>query len=86
MCDFSELKKNKQAYTQPSHPSARTISLANNYISNAQKLQMVKDMSHYIRNYIKYVRELRVVVNSSFDVEQLKYIDSLITSKHLKVS
>ena len=86
MCDFSELKKNKQAYTQPSHPSAIDVCIANNVGSNNQTLQMLKDITQYIRTYIKYVFMLRVHVNSSFDVEQLKHINSLIKYKHLKVS
>ena len=85
LSDFSELKKNTQAYTKPIHPSARNICIANNYASNTQNLQILKDMTQYIQTYIKFVLRLTVVINASCDVKQLKYVDSLIQNKHLKV-
>ena len=86
MCDFSELKKNKHVYIQPSIPKAVDVCIANNYTSNNQKLQIMKDIKYYIESYLKYIDILRVYMYTNFDVEQLKSIDSLIKNKHLKVS
>ena len=86
LSDFSEPKKNKQVYTPPSHPSTVNVCLANNYSSNSQKLQILKDIIEYINSYIKYVRSLQVNITTMFDVEQLKYINLLLENKPLKVS
>ena len=86
LSDFSELRKNKQAYTKPIYSSACEICIANNYASNTQNLQILKDMTQYIQTYIKYVDRLLVFLNNSFDVEQLKYVDSLLKNERLKVS
>ena len=86
MNDFSELKKNKQVYTEPIYPSAVNFSLANNNSSNSQKLQILKDITQYIISYIKYVRTLQVYVKTIFDVEQLKHINLLLKIKLVKVS
>ena len=85
LSDFSELKKNKQTYTQATHPSAREICIANNYASNTQNLQILKDMTQYIQTYIKFVHRLTVVINTSFDVKQLKYVNTLLQNEQLKV-
>ena len=85
MSDFSELKNNKQAYTQPIYPIADEICIANNYASNTQNLQTMKVMTQYIQTYIRQLKGLRIVINTSFDVEQLKYVDSLLQNDQLKV-
>ena len=86
LSDFSELRKNKQAYTQKIHPRAYEICIANNYASNTQNLQIIKDITHYIQTYITYLTRLGVIINTSFDVEQLKYVDMLLQNDRLKVS
>ena len=42
-------------------------------------------MTQYIETYVKYVYNLFVVIKTSFDVDQLKYVDSLFNNKQLKV-
>ena len=86
MSDFSELKENKQVYTQPSHPSASNVCIANNHSSNTQKLQILKDFTQYITTYIKHLGTLTVIVNTIFDAEQLEYINLLLKNTPLKVS
>ena len=85
MSDFSELKNNKQAYTQPIYPIADEICIANNYASNTQNLQTLQNMTQFIQTYIKYLDIFRVYVNTNFDVEQLVYLDSILRNKQLKV-
>ena len=85
LSDFSELRKNKQAYTKPIYSSACEICIANNYASNTQNLQTMKVMTQYIQTYIRQLKGLRIVINTSFDVEQLKYVDSLLQNDQLKV-
>ena len=86
LSDFSELKKNKHVYTQPCYPSTFDVCMANNFLSDSQKPQAFKNITHYIATYIKHVHILRVIVSTSFDVDQIKYVDSLIKHQHLKVS
>ena len=85
IADFSELKQNKQAYTQPVHPTAYSIFIANNYASNTQNMQILKHMTQYIESYIENITSLQIKVNTSFDVQQLKYVNSLLQNKQLKV-
>ena len=85
LSDFSELKKNKQAYTEPNDLKAHEICIANNYASNTQNLQVLKDITQYIQTYIRYLLRLRVVINTSFDVKQLKYVRFLLQNKQLEV-
>ena len=86
MSDFSELKKHKQVYTKPSHPCANSVTIANNHSTNTQKLQILKDFTQYIKTYIKHLQTLNVHVNTTFDAEQLEYINLLLKNTPLKVS
>ena len=86
LSDFSELRKNKHVYTQPSHPYASDVCIANNHSSKSQKLQILKDITQYINSHIKYVRTFQVYVTTIFDVEQLEHINLLLKNKLVKVS